>query len=84
MGFTYVLGLSSLLDSDCWKGIEFYKTFAEGEAGNTGVLRQMERPGEFNSPTIPPLPEGWQGALVIPQFGGPGLIVYNNLSLLGP
>lgn len=41
VAFKYALFLASLIDRDCWKGIEHYKEFAETEAGNQGILRSM-------------------------------------------
>jgi len=49
VAFKYALYMASLIDQDCWKGIEFYKECAE--EGNQGVLRHMD--GELDPEDYP-------------------------------
>jgi len=60
VAFKYALSIASLIDEDSWKGIEHYKEYAEGEAGNQGILRQMD--GELDPEDYPaPLPQEGEG-----------------------
>lgn len=58
VAFKYALSIASLIDQDSWKGIEHYKEFAEGEAGNQGVLRSMGEEPEDYPALLPQAGEG--------------------------
>ena len=64
VAFKYALSIASLIDQDSWKGIEHYKEYAEGEAGNQGILRHMD--GELDPEDYPEsLPQAGEGEVSI-------------------
>jgi hypothetical protein len=63
VAFKYALSLASLIDQDSWKGIEHYKDFAEGEAGNQGILRSMGDEPDFED-DLASLPQAGEGEVV--------------------
>ena len=63
VAFKYALSLASLIDQD-WKGVEHYKDYAEGEAGNQGILRSMGDELDPEDYDLASLPQAGEGEIV--------------------